>query len=1535
MNFSRMRPLFSLSIATTFSFVFLLMLFSIFIPQVAADENDLIITGVFDGPLQGGTPKGIELYAVNDIADLSEFGVGSANNGGGSNGEEFTFPADAVTAGSFIYVASEAIEFANFFGFAPDYTTSAVSINGDDAIELFYGGSVSDVFGDINTDGTGEPWEYMDGWAYRVDNTGPDGSTFVLNSWTFSGPNALDNETSNDTATTPFPLGTFSYGTPDTGLGIAKTVQPNTNVSYLGTVTYTVILSNSGSVPETAVLFTDTLPISTTFGSWVEQPVGAAESGNEITWSGTVTNGEAITFTFTADQTAGYGDTITNTAEFSGTTAGSAQAAFTVGTLSGDITFVYHDLEDVVLPGETVYIAGTFNGWSDSATPMLADAGFETFSVTIPALSTGVIDYKYIVNDGASQWNWLNTDNRNYTVAGTATVDDYRNVVSGWENLDEPATLVVTQTFPTEAILGQLYINGVTEPAGEGRGILAQNGFGNESDPSLWTWFDAAYSGDNGNNDIFQGSITPTIPGVYSFTNRFNGNWGSGNPNSAWTYGDLTGTPFELANTGVLTVNIETVPIATARAGNVGETFAVEGTVTYVPGTFSYPGWALQDASGGIAVYDSGLVPTVNYGDVVQIIGNRGAYNGEEQLGSISYFNNLGPGAEVTPIVTTTNALDSGSVEGWIVEIQGTISDLSDCNGNYSFNVDDGSGIAAVYVDQDTGIDVCNLGGANGEEIQVVGFATEYNGSHQLKPRRSSDVAVLLDTPIVISTTPENNATGVLTDTVISIEFNIPVTVTASWFDINCSISGSVSGSFTPVGPASSYTITPTTNFATGDLCNVTVAADQVTGSSASMVTDHTFSFQVGTLDFGTCYDPAIPIHFVQGDGLTSPLAGSRVVVEGVVVGDYQTTLNGYYVQEENDEFDSDTMTSEGIFVYDTQSVDEGDVVRVEGTVVEYAGMTEISSLANHAVCGMDTVTPTIVTLPLAEGDDWEFYEGMLIAIEDELTVTNSYLLGRYGQVQLGVNGRLAQPTNVVTPGLAANALQELNSRSFVTIDDGNPLQNVDPIVQPMPQLTFTNTLRGGDVAPNGLVGVVDEYNNDSSDDYRVFPTEEVVFNHTNTRQDTPTDVGGNMRVASFNVLNYFSTIDDGGAICGPSQDMNCRGADTAEEFARQRIKIINAIIAMDADVVGLMEMENHHLDAALQDLIQGLNDAAGAGTYDYIDTGVIGTDAIKVALIYQPAKVTPVGTFAILDNSFDPGYQDNRNRPSLAQTFANNDTNEQITISVSHLKSKGCRGAAGDDADQGDGQGCWNNARNTAAEILTTWLGTNPTNSNTERFLIMGDLNSYAMEDPIQTIEDAGYTNLVSLFQGADAYGYSYDGQWGYLDHALASADLLPLVNNVADWHINADEPIAFDYNMEYKTANQHVILYGEEPYRASDHDPVVVGITLPAMNITSPTAGEVFISTDGTAVSVPVTITTTDFAIPTDGHWHIWVDGVDMGAVMAYDTTVDLLPGTHVITAELNSPSHTPLGIVDSVTVTVTVNTQHTVYLPVLMKP
>lgn len=200
----------------------LILAFMLGTSVTALAQSDLVITGVIDGDLPNGLPKAVELYVLNDITDLSIYGLESANNGATASGEEFTFPSDSVAAGDFIYVATETPQFSAFFGFAPNYTNgAAISINGNDVIVLYKNGVIVDVFGEIGVDGTGQPWEYMDGWAYRVNGTGPDGTTFVLNNWFFSGPNALDGETTNNTSKTPFPIGTFS-GPPNCSNAVAS-----------------------------------------------------------------------------------------------------------------------------------------------------------------------------------------------------------------------------------------------------------------------------------------------------------------------------------------------------------------------------------------------------------------------------------------------------------------------------------------------------------------------------------------------------------------------------------------------------------------------------------------------------------------------------------------------------------------------------------------------------------------------------------------------------------------------------------------------------------------------------------------------------------------------------------------------------------------------------------------------------------------------------------------------------------------------------------------------------------------------------------------------------------------------------------------------------------------------------------------------------------------------------------------------------------------------------------------------------------------
>ena len=366
-----------------------------------------------------------------------------------------------------------------------------------------------------------------------------------------------------------------------------------------------------------------------------------------------------------------------------------------------------------------------------------------------------------------------------------------------------------------------------------------------------------------------------------------------------------------------------------------------------------------------------------------------------------------------------------------------------------------------------------------------------------------------------------------------------------------------------------------------------------------------------------------------------------------------------------------------------------------------------------------------------------------------------------------------------------------------------------------------------------------------SGNAYRLRPLDQsgagIEFEAVNARPTSAPDVGGDVQVAGMNLLNYFNTFDGipdrvdncTGGVTGPAMD--CRGADTAAEFERQTAKTVAAMTTLDADVFGVNEIENdgYGPDSAIAYLVDRLNAATAPGTYAFIDadarTGqvdALGDDAIKVGLVYKPGVVTPVGDTAALNSTefVTGGDSAPRNRPSLAQAWKVNATGGVFVTDVNHLKSKG---SACNDPDTGDGQANCAVVRTNAVRTLLDWLASDPTGTGDEDVLLVGDYNSYAQETPITTLEAGGFANLVEQYQGADAYSYVFDGQWGYLDHALGSASLSRQVTGVADYHINSDEPSVLDYNTDFKSAGQVESLYAPDEYRVSDHDPVLVGLS------------------------------------------------------------------------------------------------------------
>ena len=584
------------------------------------------------------------------------------------------------------------------------------------------------------------------------------------------------------------------------------------------------------------------------------------------------------------------------------------------------------------------------------------------------------------------------------------------------------------------------------------------------------------------------------------------------------------------------------------------------------------------------------------------------------------------------------------------------------------------------------------------------------------------------------------------------------------------------------------------------------------------------------------------PISEIQGTGSESAFEGQTVTVSGVVTGDFQDNdadptrnLGGYFIQQENP--DTDPLSSEGLFVFEGNTpvidIDVGDRVEVTGTVGEHFGETQIGA-TSVSVTGRGVIQPTEVNLPVAgvtsnsDGEmiaDLERYEGMLVRFPQTLTVRNLRFLEQFGEVGLSAGGRVYQFTNRNAPDRAAyGAHVEAVAARSISLDDG--LRTAYP--EDLPYLTAgpsaSYSIRMGDTI-NGATGNL-RFSRGSggggNESWRLMPTETIVFSDDNPRPGVPS-VAGTTRIASANVLNFFSGIDSGQAICGPQSNDNCRGADSAAELDRQLAKTSAALAMLDADIVGLVELENNP-SASIRTIVDAVNNRVGSARYDFIDTGVIGDDAIKTGFIFDATTISPAGSFALLDASVDPRFNDSRNRPALAQTFEVLSSGAKLTVVVNHLKSKGSNCDADGDPNTGDGQGNCNITRRDAAAAIADWIATDPTGSGDPDYLVIGDLNAYMMEDPLTALKNGGLTNLLD--QSSDPYSFSFDGQSGALDHALATTSLAGQVSQAIEWHINSDEPSLLDYNLE--NGRDAALFDPDSPYRAADHDPIIIDLDL-----------------------------------------------------------------------------------------------------------
>lgn len=685
--------------------------------------------------------------------------------------------------------------------------------------------------------------------------------------------------------------------------------------------------------------------------------------------------------------------------------------------------------------------------------------------------------------------------------------------------------------------------------------------------------------------------------------------------------------------------------------------------------------------------------------------------------------------------------------------------------------------------------------------------------------------------PAVISISPTHMSTRVLTTSPVIVSFNQPVTASGSWFEIAGSVTGLISATVTNAGPMR-YTITPTVPFAAGETITVRVIASQVTNASAqAMSADVTSTFNIQPSAASIT-----AIHDVQSSDGYGPLATAEVTVQGVVVGDFQgasPALGGFFLQEEDADADADPQTSEGIWINDqgnplTVDVAVGDLVQVTGIVSESGSLTQLLNLTSVTKLGTAALpTASTINLPATSTVMLERFEGMRVEFPQTLSVTSNSgsngstdTFARFGELLLSANGPLISPTEIIDPNDSPAAGTSITGRSNVpairalesaqvlrtiALDDASTADTPDPT----PFLNAQGTRRAGDTV-TGLAGILTY----SSGGYRVQPTGPVAFVDSNPRPASPPLITGRLKVASMNVLNYFTTF--GGA--------NDRGASNADEFQRQKDKIITALVGLDADVLGLIEIQN--TSTAVNDILTALNTAMGGNVYALVPdpaTPASG-DYIRTVLLYRPSKISLFGPcYADSDSVWNTP---NPLRNPIAQVFIENSTGERFIACLNHWKSKSSSGASGLNNDQNDGQSAFNEQRKQQAARVLTWLQGICATSGDYDVIIMGDLNSLGEEDPLDVLRNGGFSDQGERFQPGD-YSYRLGDTRGRLDHAFASATMATQTTDARHWHINADEPAFYDYNTEGKTP-AHLLINVGTPFRSSDHDPVLIGITL-----------------------------------------------------------------------------------------------------------
>lgn len=879
--------------------------------------------------------------------------------------------------------------------------------------------------------------------------------------------------------------------------------------------------------------------------------------------------------------------------------------------------------------------------------------------------------------------------------------------------------------------------------------------------------------------------------------------------------------------------------------GNAGATYTNDFIELYNPTSapISLTGWSVQYAAAAGTSWAktdlTGSIPAKGFYLIQEAVGAGGttALPTPDATGTLTMSGTAGKVALVNNGTALTGACPTGAQ---IIDFVG-FGTTANCNEGGS-NAPAPSNTTSIERKASATSTATTLSAGGAEELAGNGYDAGVNGTDfvlkalaDIKPQNSSVVEgivgnIVSATATTVPAEPGTNGTFTITLSAAAPVGGVTVTYTL----------GGTATSGTDYTDALAGTITIPEAATTGTI-NLAVIDDAVAeGNETIIITlqSATASYTVSSSPVTTAITDdevsVTKINVIQGTGTTA--TAGTFTSEGIVTGVYpDLSPAGFYMQEEDADADSDPNTSEGIFVVSSDAVSVGNLVRVTGTVQENSATPSfgqaVLATATVTVVNNSVALPTATTinLPLSSVSDFEKYEGMLVAFPATLTVTNNYTLGRYGEVGLSAGGSVYQPTQIIdvndatpsgttstgTSNLSAiNALSSSNAARTILLDDGLSTTVTLPYADPV-----DHTLRLGSTITNltGIMGYAFSV-------YRIQPVPSAPPAFTYAPRPALPSVGSsNVKIASFNVLNYFNGNGTGGGF--PTD----RGAHSVAEFNRQRNKIISALSQINADVVGLLELENDGTGAnsAIQDLVNGLNNVMGAGTYSFINDGAtiqtFGTDAIRCGILYKSAVVTPNGT-PMLSPS------DSFNRPPLAQKFTLISAGIPFNFVINHFKSKGCTGATGLDIDQADGQACFNNRRKLQSVALLNFFNNTviPT-SGTDRIISVGDYNAYYEEDPLDVLRAANY-NVLS---NSSEYSYQFDGQIGSIDHAVVSSTLAGNVTGVAKWNINAAEPVYLDYNDLIDDggtdfANPFAGFYTTAPFRSSDHDPVIIGLNL-----------------------------------------------------------------------------------------------------------